>query len=304
MAKLGVARGLSVAVMISACVLVFAAKVRAEIALAWQAPAGCPDAAAVEQTMRKWLESSGTPAGDADVHIDADVAAAPSGYVLALQLRTPSGARRTNMVSATCDVFAQLIALQASLLIADQPAEPMPRTAAEAAPTQALALRVHGALASSPLPWPAAGLGVGAAYVALPLRVELGLGYVFPRERRYDTQPEAGGSFQSGFVSLRPCAATRFGRVEVAGCVSAEVGILRGHGFGLSSARGTNRHWFALAAGPALNVHVAPAWSVWLGLDLLWSLVRPEFYVAELGPLYRTEKLGVRAALGIELRIE
>jgi len=288
-----------------------AGRVSAEVRLDWHAAAGCPDAATVTSTMNKWLETTGTPIDRADVQLDAEVESSPSGFELALALQTRSGTRRMQMFAETCDVFAQVIAVQASLLITSAEAEPPrtaaapspPRKAADGGPERAFALRAQGIVTSSPLPGPAFGLAITGAYVMLPLRLELMGGYLFARELRYNAHPEVGGDLQSGFISLRPCAAARLGWVEMSGCVGAEAGLLRGQGIGVSGARGTVRSWFAVALGGGLNVLVTPVWSVWLGVDLLISLNRPAFYVAQLGPLYRPELFGVRGTLGIELRI-
>jgi hypothetical protein len=289
-----------------------AAHASAEVRLDWHAADGCPDAATVTRAMNKWLETTGTPVDRADVQLDAEVESSPSGYELALELRTRSGARRMQMFSETCDVFAQVIAVQASLLITSAEAEPPqtaaapspPRKAAEVGwPERAFALRAQGVVTSSPLPGPAFGLAITGAYVALPLRLELTVGYLFARELRYQAHPEVGGDLQSGLVGLRPCAAARFGWVELSGCVGAEAGLIRGQGIGVSAARATVRSWFAVALGGGLHVLVTPVWSVWLGVDLLTSLNRPVFYVAQLGALYRPERFGVRGTLGIELRI-
>lgn len=302
MGKLAGARN----VLVAACAawLLLTARAAADVRLDWQAPDGCPDAATVTSALTKWLETTGTPLEAAEVQIDAQAERSPSGYELALELSTRSGARRMRMFSESCDVFAQVIAVQASLLITSAQAEPPPRTAAAGTATEVwFALRAQGLLASSPLPAPAFGLAIAAAYVALPLKVELAGGYLFARDLRYDAHPDVGGRLQSGFLSLRPCAAVQLARLELSGCAGAEAALIRGQGVGVSGARATVRSWFALVAGADLSVFVTPIWSVWLGVDLLTSLTRPDFYVAQLGALYRPERFGVRGALGIEMRM-
>ena len=283
-----------------------AARAAAEVRLDWHAADGCPDAATVTSAMSSWLETTGTPVDRAEVQLDAEVDSSPSGYELVLELRTRSGSRRMRMFSESCDVFAQVIAVQASLLITSGSAEP-PQTAAAPSPPRRAAerfvLRAQGVVASSPLPGPAFGLAITGAYLMLPLRLELTGGYLFVRGVRYDAHPQVGGELQSGFLSLRPCAAAQLDWIEMSGCVGAEAGLIRGQGIGVSGARGTTRSWFAVALGGGLRVSVTPAWSVWLGADLLVSLNRPVFYVAQLGPLYRPERIGARGSLGIELRI-
>jgi hypothetical protein len=297
MGKLGWVLGVWVAVLVGT--FVFASGVSAEVRLDWRAAEGCPDAAAVRSTMHRSFESEGASAALADVQIDAEVERSGSGYALALELRTPSGVRRMRMAAASCDVFSQVVALQAALLITSDGAQQRQPPAAAAA----FALRAQGLVVSSPLPAPAFGLGVVGAYVALPLRVELAAGYLFARERRFAEHPEVGGSLQAGSLGLRPCLAAVLGVMELLGCAGAEAGFVRGKGLGVSNARATNRTWLALVAGAGLHVPVSPMWSFWLGADLLVSLTRPVFYVAQLGPLYRSERLGVRGSLGIELRI-
>lgn len=296
---------------VACLVLLFASRASAEVRLDWHAPERCPDAEDVTAAMNQWFNTMGTPAAAADLRIDAEVASTPAGYELALQLQTRSGVRRMRMASGSCDVFAQAIAVQASLLITSEQA-PQPRAAKPAAspqptqdapPVRGFGLRAHGLLGSSPLPGPAWGAGIGGAYVALPFRVELGLGYLFPRELRYPDLPDVGGDLQAGVASLRPCAAMQRGRFELSGCVGAELALIRGKGVGVSGARATVRSWFAVVAGAGVHVFVTPLWSVWLGVDLLASLHRPVFYVAPLGPLHRPEAFGVRGSLGIEMRI-
>ena len=290
--------------------LLCAPRAAAEVRLDWQAAEGCPDAATVKSAMNHWLVTTGAPLTAAEVQIAAEVERSTTGYELALELRTRAGARRMRMFSESCEVFSQVIAVQASLLIASDEAEP-PQAAAvvpEPAPKSVaaeswLALRAQGLLVSSPLPAPTFGLSIAAAYVMLPLRVELAVGYLFGRALRYDAFPSAGGDLQSGFVSLRPCAALQLWRVELSGCAGAQAALMRGEGVGVSGARTTVRRWFAVVLGAGLHMLLTPTWSVWLGVDLLTSLTRPEFYVAELGLLHRPERLGVQSAVGIEMRV-
>jgi len=292
-------------VLVLALALCFmASRAAADVRLDWQAAEGCPDAATVTSAMHKWLDTMGTPVAAADVQLDADVEASAAGYELALELHTRSGSRSMRMFSENCDVFAQVIALQASLLITSDAATLAPQpSAADTRPARAFALRAAGFLSTSPLTGPAFGPTLTAAYVTLPLRLELTLGYVFPRQLRYETHPEVGGDLQSGFLSVRPCAAAQLGRFELSGCAGAEAGLIRGRGVGVSSTRTTVRSWFAVVTGVGLHALVTPVWSVWLGADLLTSLNRPEFYVAQLGALHRPARFGFRAALGIEVRM-
>ncbi|HKU39948.1 MAG TPA: hypothetical protein VJR89_17430 [Polyangiales bacterium] len=282
---------------------------RAQTQLEWEAPAGCPDEAAVRAGIERRLATSPERARLAPMRIDALVTREATRYRLELTLQTATGESHELLFAEDCALFARLIALQASLsaapLTAASALPPRAHAARQREPPNAWSVRASGLVATTPLPAPAYGLGLGAALHVLPLRFELSAGYLWPREQRYALRRDVGGALSAWLVGLRACAVGRLAAVELAGCAGLDGAILRGEGRGVDPELVSHRFALAVSGGVFANLPLGRALSVWLGADLPLSLMRPTFQVQNLGlgALYRPPRLGVRGMLGLEVRV-
>src|SRR6185312_1246138 len=80
-----------------------------EPGLIWDAPSGCPDAAAARAALERWGARADT------VRATARIRPAPRGWALELTLETPSGARSEAIVVEQCATIVDLVALKVAL---------------------------------------------------------------------------------------------------------------------------------------------------------------------------------------------
>jgi hypothetical protein len=296
------ARGCTHASFIACGMLLSPAAARADLQIAWDAPAGCPSESEVAQTVRELSGASAIERQSADVEIEADVSESESGYVMELRMRTASGTRSMRLSSLGCALLARVVGLQTALLLSNEsPAERRRTAGSDTGPS--VGLRAHAGLATTPLPFPSFVAGIAGSLRLSPLRLEWTLRYVFARELHYEEQPEVGGTLRAWSTSLSPCVGAVWAGCEWSACVALEAGIVRGEGIGLQPSRVTDRLSFAVSAGAALRIPVSTLWSVWIGAAAPWVLTRPAFFVPQLGTLHRPDRIGLRAEAGIELRL-
>jgi hypothetical protein len=281
----------------------------AQLQLSWSAPEGCPDRASVLAAI--------DPALGSRVSVEAEVERHASGFTIRVHVQTDSGASREQFAADDCALFVRLLAVQVSLLGTERAAE---LTRPETARARAVANELRPAAKSSDVRWSgralalagtsplaAFGVSVGAAYRSDPFELELRGGYLFPRDRSFAQQPAAGGTFQAWFAGLRGCAYSPWpapsARLELAACAGIESGIVRGRGRGVMPAHTTDRPFVSLSAGLAVALSLGRVFAVRLEGDALFGLVRPDFFVRNLGELQRVPKVGVRGMFGIEARL-
>lgn len=211
----------------------------------------------------------------------------------------------------------RLIALKISLLATEpEPDVPVPSSRASAAAVggdrtvearhRAWSLRAQALVVTTPVPAPAFGAALGAGYRFGLLRLELLGSYLFPRDRSFSPGHEAGGTFQAWSAAARACAVSPWPHAEqafeLAGCAGIEGGLLRGRGFGLSPAKVTDQPFLLASAGLSATVPLGSRLAVRADVEVLFGVVRPDFFVRNLGTLHRVASIGTRGFLGVELR--
>lgn len=166
-----------------------------------------------------------------------------------------------------------------------------------------LALRLAGGVAAGATPSVAGGL-LGAVVLELGrrARVEVGGSYWAPRRVRLDDGARAGAVVSLAAGGLRGCGVPGRGRFRFPLCLGGEVGSMRATGVDLAEVRSARSLWLALTSGGAVVFVAHPRVAVWLGLDGLLALVRPQFVVDGGGEVWHARRGGIRGSLGVEVR--
>lgn len=187
---------------------------------------------------------------------------------------------------------------------ADDPLDgPAPAPAPPPDPLRA-SLRLAGVFDQGSLPGPTGGLGLALGVMRRGFRVELGFAGLVPREARPDPAQPPGARLSLWTARLRACGVAGLRpRLELAGCGGIEVGALLGAGFGVEAARTRAQPWVAVVVGPELAVPVARRLAVTVGVDAQVPVVRPQFVLDGVGPVFRAHPAAFRAVLGVQLRI-
>lgn len=158
------------------------------------------------------------------------------------------------------------------------------------------------------LPGPNAALGLGLGLEGRGWRVELNGGFAPPVRGTASGQPAIGGSFRVGFAELRGCGVPALRRAPVSFplCVGLQVGAMhgRGSGEGLRVPLAARSLWVATRIGGALRWRPRDGRvGLWLGLDAIVALTRPEFETAGGVRVHRAAQAGGQASLGLEVRL-
>lgn len=158
------------------------------------------------------------------------------------------------------------------------------------------------------LPGPNAALELGLGLEGRGWRVELNGGFSPPVQGTASGQPAIGGSFRLGFAELRGCGVPALRRAPVAFplCVGLQVGAMhgRGSGDGLMVPLAARSLWIATRFGGALRWRPRDGRvSLWLGLDAIVALTRPEFVTAGGVRVHQAARIGGQALFGVEVRL-
>jgi hypothetical protein len=296
------------------------------VLLSWSGPDECPNGERVLARLERLL--SRTELGPERLVVDANVVPDAEGF--RLELSTGYGKQRSqrSIRAASCGDLADAAAVILALLIdptlrseataPNQATElsvpnqrPSPRVpSAPPAPLREPGVRRRWAALAGPLldfgslPTTAPGLELGG-FAGLG-RVGVGLTAVWlPFSQRQVVEasaerPAKGGTFSLLAGHLRACYRFSPG-IPLAGCAEAELGVLRGQGFGTAADSDRNVLW--AAAGPGLEAALPLASWVVLrgGASALLCLRRPEFVLDNVDKVYRPQLVPIRLALGLLL---
>lgn len=143
---------------------------------------------------------------------------------------------------------------------------------------------------------------LGYAFERKALRVQANATYAVPRVVTYPDST-VGGRFQSVAVGAHACLASTAGRVTVPLCAGLEGGAIFGRGQGVNNPRNPVGGWLGAVAGGSVVFRARPRLALSLGADLIGGLWRHAFHVGALGTLFRVPLVGLRAMVGLELRL-
>ncbi|MCB9751927.1 MAG: hypothetical protein H6713_18285 [Myxococcales bacterium] len=336
--------------LLVAAPLLFATGDAPASALEWRAPAPCPTQVELDARVRQLTAVERASA--APVHARARVVVTDGVYSVVLELRSPTGASRRELHSASCELLAQASALLYAIAVdplavaeslpaaaSDVPAEPVADPVAPAATMVEPVTPETSTSVTSPISRaasasatdrrersrlglrgglrPAVSLGYGlvpAPDVSFALhaslqgarwRVELGGAHTLSRPARLDGFPEVGADVYAWTGSARGCwqPLTR-ARVELPLCAQLELGAVTASGVGVEQTRTESTLVLGVGAALALAVPLTPWLAVWLELQGYGAPRRASFSIAGSDALvFETASLGVRAAVGLELRL-
>ena len=302
----------------------------------WEAPVGCPDAAAVEAAVRDRLDAAFVTA-PASVH--GRLRGRPGAWTLDLEVHTTNvDARR--MTDPDCATLTDAAALIVAVTIErtstpPPPSEPVFRSIEPTTPT-AIGWTQSGDPLERPatprdMPEPepepepaasprsvrvgaraAAGVEVGAlpgigadVEIAGLLRrdrfvAELGARYLPPRRARYADAPDMGGDLSLWAITAAACFAPAAGRVRFPLCAGAEVGGMLGRGVGLPDTRNDHLPWSAARAGAGISIALLPFLRLSATAGLVVPFWRPAFRTDSRGPVHEAAPAAGRVHLGLE----
>lgn len=288
--------------------------------LTWTAPIACPRASEVTARMAQLIVR---PSDPRPLIAEATVAEEPSGYRLDLRIWQAQQPTVRTMRAATCGELADAVALLLALLSAPALPEPPPeRTEAsqrapvrtpEAPRTKPLRSEPapspwswgafgRAALTSGALPGWAPGFALGALADLERLRLNLGAVW-FPIAKRVVTddsaQLEKGGKFSLVAANAQFCYRVVAARPDLGLCGMAELGALRGSGFGTAQDQSRAELWAALGPSSAASMPLSDAVALSLEADLLFALNRPHFELDNVGPVHRPSAAALRVSLGM-----
>lgn len=162
-------------------------------------------------------------------------------------------------------------------------------------------LRLGGGISAGATPATSGGLVGAAALILGRGRFELTGGWWAPRRLALGDPTSAAVNVSLATGGLRGCFEPGSGRFTLPLCLGAEFGSMRATSVGVPDARTTRSLWFALTPGASAVFVVHPRVALWLGLEGLLALARPQFEVDGHGEVWRAGS-GLRATLGVELR--
>jgi hypothetical protein len=318
------------------------APVAPELALAWQAPTGCPSSADVQAQFARLLGGSLRAPSGKRITASAVVRASPSDrWVLELATALDGAEGRRNLAGDSCQSVASAAALILALMIdpaaaeratatverADtQSAPPAPPPTApsmtlttpptttapatvttKAAPAPPLALRpvarAFAGVVVALLPTPAAAAGV--ALGARRGRLGAELSFVATQERHAAAAEltGAGGDFRLFAGGARACGQLG-GRVVVWElCLGAELERLAGAGTGIAVPRTQAVTMLAGAGGLLVTLPLGSRLALSLDLDAAVRPYHPAFVLDGVGRVFQIPMASAFAALGLSLTI-
>ncbi len=163
-------------------------------------------------------------------------------------------------------------------------------------------LRLGGGIDYRTLPEVGGRVLVGYAATRGYARLDAGAFYRTPTTARYADRPAVGGTFQIVAASLRACPRLVAGRVELAVCGGTEIGTLRARGHAdVPDVRW--KLWLAGTVDATTAIDVGRRIAVVADFGTTVPILRPRFHVTGLPPLFRTGAVGLKALVGLEVRL-
>jgi hypothetical protein len=271
--------------------------------ITWDAPGSCPDVEAVHARVRAWLAPGSAAPDLRELQVVARVSKGDGQYVLTLDFRSPSGSGHEQIRALSCATLVSVVALKVALAAdysvaaREPPARDLP---GPGMPVRAYTrLSLGGGARVLPGFAPELAAFVGASWRMLG--AELGLSYLLPRDRSYPDHPDIGGRFQALAAEARVCLLPTLGRSQWPLCVGGLAGTMRADGYGAERARASRQWWAAVPLTLAVRWPVGSRWALWWEASTLVSLLRPAYYVRQLGQLHRPDRVGVRGQFGVEV---
>jgi hypothetical protein len=280
--------------------------------LSWEAPAECPGKTRVVEAVRAWLDQPHAGPPEHVVRVEATVRPSTDGWELELTLVAPGGSEHQTLVAARCETLVQVVALKVALaadptavLRSLEGARAEAALTAETVPVARAQLAIRAAVGAGlgPLPEASAFASLAASVELSGWRIEIAGAAWLPQSASYPELPSVGASFTLATGSAKGCLLPAMGSVDFPICAGAELGVMRGSGFGVAEAATSSQLWAAAVFGPSMRWALGSSVFLWLGADAVIGVARPMFYVGNLGQLYRPDPAAARIWGGLEVRL-
>jgi hypothetical protein len=288
----------------------------------WIAPEGCPAASAVNAQIDELLGGPARERASEALSVRATVEHG-SLWLVTIETKSATSSGHRSIEAATCPALANATALIVALMIDPEAVaahtkkvseDTAPRASAPpppAAPPPPVARRTTFGFAGvgvagnlGVLPAPDAGpmvlLGLERAHWRTELRVAYGL-----RKVASDPLAEPEGAYgKFGFfaATLAGCYTVSRSLLDLGPCAEVEAGLVRGEGVGADHTTSEDEPWLALGAGAILAVKPTRWLRFPVRAEALVPLWRPEFVFLNAGPIFRSQPLGARLTLAVEVQ--
>ena len=254
--------------------------------LRWNAPEGCPDAAAFRAAVEHRLEASlDTLAFDVGVDVDPS----PDGFVARV---TIADAEQRTLASASCTELSEAVAVIVARLALERRTVPAPLSI----PQWNAGLRADFVAGAGSTP----ELGLAGELVGWfawrELRIELAAEHWRTSTARLDGA-DAGVDIHLDTLAVR----AGWQRGVIRAWLEGEVGTLSGTGFGVMTAQSGDATWLAGGGGASAAWPVAPHTQIVVGGDVEFVIDRVGFALGSGTVIYRTPPATIRAGVGIEV---
>lgn len=299
--------------------------------LAWEAPAGCPDAASVTARVEAILR--GPPAAPVAVVARGKVERAGATFRLALTLRTGDLEETRAIDAGSCAALAEAAAVVVALAIdpskedaspepaappepppppepAPPPSAPAPRRKPKRPPPPSrppsdvsrVALGLGGAFALGALP-EASGAVVASGTLRLD-RVRVGLlgSFTLPVSASFDRT--AGATFHQLELGAFGSYLVPLGPVALGPAANLEVTQVRVRGFGIRDPKLSTTFWPTAVVGARLEAKLSSRLGLFSRADALVPLAAPAFSLATSSDnvrLHEPSLPSLRLSLGLEI---
>ncbi len=300
-------------------------------ALAWDAPAECPDLSSVKGYAERLLGASVEGSCGAGIHAHGKVEPTELGqWRLELAISVGGHLEEETLVAKRCGALGEAMALKVALACnplavvqtIQQPetAEPVTKAPAQSSPSEAeapaysagdeqpppssplrLGVRAMGGAGSNQLPGISPGVALFSSLSLPMIRFELGGQFYWGAEARYAALPEVGADLRLFSGTARTCLTPRVGRFGFPACGGFELGWMEGDGFGVEERYSARSLWGAVVLGAAVRFPVDSPVALWVEGDAVIAFLRPGFYMRNLGELYVAASGGARAAAGVDI---
>jgi hypothetical protein len=290
------------------------------IEIHWEAPPECPAEDEVKLYTERLLgQPLQTPRASLVVARGKVRRAESGNWELLLKLTSGDRTSEETLVAARCRSLADVTSLKVALAmdpvaVADTiivAAEPPPETRAPAPlvappptpPKADFALRAQGGAEAATFRTAAAGVAAFISFERSNWRAELGGAALWGSRAQYSDLPTIGARLQLYTGTLRACVLPRVGSITFPLCGGVEAGAMRAEGYGVAETFTATSPWVALELAPAVRFNLDRRLSFWVEGDGLVPVVRSSFTVRNLENLYTAPPGGLRAWIGMELRL-
>ena len=310
-----------------------------QLSLTWAAPEPCPDAAAVMETVQRYLSEDAQP--QEAVVVRGEVEARGELWRLDMAVNRGGNESRRTLEANSCELLGKGAALLVAVHVdavgtssrvrkletPDIPAleelpggevrvidapppestvtvvEPPPPPRGRPLPDVGGLVRFTLTGGVGDIPRFPRGFAVAGGLSLARFRLEAQLDYAVPRPASHPNNGAIGGRFQSVAGTLRGCFEPRQGRWSFPLCLG-----IRGTGVNAEAVRGVRTSvsvwsgWAAVALEPAVVFSPVPRVGIYGSVGALASMNRPGFAVGtENAPIFRVAAISALVSVGVEV---